>query len=72
MPQKLFGYAQVPRQACQPYQNEQGYQRLIKRHLDKGNSLSQFEFPKKQGEAYKNNAEKTRAILAKFARSEAN
>ena len=40
--------------------------------MSKGTCLSHFDFPAKQGKAYKRKHEQTASILAKFATSEAN
>jgi len=45
------GYAQAPNQAIMPYSNENEYQVLLKRHLDKGRLLSAVTM-KTQGRFY--------------------
>ena len=69
---KTFGYAQVPRQQVMPYQNEVQYQKLLKRHQDKGHDIENFEFPYNQGKVYKKKTEDTIDTLAKHAKSKYN
>ena len=67
VPQKLHGYAQMPRQTVMPYQNETDYQKLLKRHMDRGQTLQSFDFPPTQGKQLRNKTEQTEAILYKYS-----
>ncbi len=64
--QKFYGYAQMPRQLSMPYQNQQEYQKLLKRHVDKGQMLKTFDFPAKQGKELKSKTANTLATMQQY------
>lgn len=64
---KFFGYAQMPRQMSMPYQNEPEYQKLLKRHLDKGHMLRNFDFPRTQGKGLRDKTNSTQNTLTKYS-----
>ena len=71
-PQKLYGYAQMPRQQALPYQNDSVFQKLLKRHVDKGQMLREFNFPLTQGKQLRTKAELTDNTFTKYCVNEAN
>ena len=72
VPQKFFGYSQMPRQTCLPYQNNTDYQKLLKRHMNKGQVLQTFDFPPNQGRQLKQKTESTEQTIAEYALSPEN
>ena len=69
---KLFGYTQIPRQQVMPYQNDIQYQKLLKRHQDKGHLVENFDFPYSQGAQLKTKTENTINSISKYAISKKN
>ena len=66
VPQKFFGYSQMPRQQGLPYQNEQEYQKLLKRHIEKGQMLRTFDFPLKKGKEFEKKTDATEKTLSTY------
>ena len=64
--QKFYGYAQMPRQLGMPYQNQLEYQKLLKRHIDKGQMLQTFDFPATQGKMLNKKSEQTQQVLESY------